>query len=196
MISPKSPASPTPEPTGLGESDDFAGDELLQSFESQFRVLASRMLSEFPVVKRWEQTDDIIQASLMNVHRHLRSAEIQSELHRRRLAARVIRHQLLDLARHYRNKSSHAANHESTEGRIPPTSSPAETPGLQEWAEFHQRVGELPARLRDSFELIWYGGLSHAETASNLGINQRQCQRRWREAKIEVARGLRYDLLF
>ncbi|TWU42689.1 hypothetical protein [Novipirellula artificiosorum] len=75
--------------------DSFSDEaELLRLFESQFRKHAGRMLRQFPIVRRWEQTDDIVQVALIRLHFGISSLQVKSPTHLRRLAAVHLRRQL------------------------------------------------------------------------------------------------------
>ncbi len=168
----------------------------VDAIECQFRMLARRMLAGFPVVRRWEETDDIVQAAILRLLGSLQTCKVDSLLHLRRLCALQIRRQLLDLARKYGSPNSHAANYESRDGNPPSGSRQSETPNMEEWAEFHQCVATLPMDIRETFELIWYAGQTPDEAAEQLGISLRQCQRRWRTAKISIVKRVCCDSIF
>src|SRR5262245_35464825 len=59
------------------------------------------MLKGYPNVRRWEQTDDVLQNAVIRLHRALQQLTVQTPLDFFRLAALNIRRELLDLARHY-----------------------------------------------------------------------------------------------
>ena len=51
---------------------------------------------------------------------------------------------------------------------------------------FHEKVDELPEELRETFNLIYYEGLSQEESASVLGLSVSTVKRRWQEARIKL----------
>ena len=164
--------------------------------ESSFRRLASRMLDRFPLVRRWEETDDIVQDATLRLLRALRSTEPESELHAKRIAALQIRRQLLDLARNYARPGSAAANHQT--GFEDPDRLAVDCqapPSLWEWSELHRCVADLPPAPRATFELIWYGDYSQNEAAAALGLSVRQVQRHWRTARILLQRRIESGVL-
>ena len=57
---------------------------------------------------------------------------------------------------------------------------------MQEWAEFHQAVDELPQREREVFELLWYYEISQEQAAELVGVSTRQIKRIWRSAKLSL----------
>src|SRR5256885_9614190 len=51
-----------------------------------------------------------------------------------------------------------------------------------QWTELHEQIGALPDEEREVVGLLFYQGLSQAETAEVLGISLRTVQRRWHDA--------------
>ncbi len=62
----------------------------------------------------------------------------------------------------------------------------AEPAALAIWTEFHQKVEELPAEVRDVVDLLWYQGLSQPEAAQALGVAAITVKRRWAEARLRL----------
>ena len=56
---------------------------------------------DFPRLKNWEETDDVLQNAALRLDRALGVVPVASAAEFFRLAATVIRRELLDLARHY-----------------------------------------------------------------------------------------------
>ncbi len=181
-----------------GDNESFNG--LISRLESRFRVLVKKMLWQFPRVRRWEDTDDVLQATMIRLHRSLTGAQPKSVNQFVGLAATQVRRTLIDLARHYGGTHGHGANHHSDiSGRA------ADEPGgpierhnrletqpfsIEEWTQFHEATQQLPDGPREAFELIWYAGLQHSEAADLLGISRRTIIRR-----INLARRLLSELL-
>lgn len=159
--------------------------------ESSMRRLASRMLSRFPSVGRWEETDDVYQEAAVRLHRALMELTPSSERHFHRLAALQVRRVLIDMARRYARPGNFAANHDTNcsgpQQRLNETADDrhqAEEISLDDWARFHRLVEDLPEPQREVFDLVWYSGLQQEEAAELLGITVRSLQRRWRNARI------------
>ena len=93
-----------------------AFDELAASATERLRKLAGAMLRKYPQVKRWEDTDDIMQAALVRLHRSLREVQPASTREFYGLAATQIRRSLIDLVRHYYGPHGLGANHHSQGG--------------------------------------------------------------------------------
>src|SRR5206468_3639921 len=112
----------------------------------RLQALARQMLRRYPVVGRWEQTDDVLQNALVRLCRALETAPPESARHFYRLAEVQIRRELLDLADRYRGPQGIGANHHTdpADGAVGAHPDPADGPRiLAEWAEFHRLVGML-----------------------------------------------------
>ena len=60
----------------LASGDLAARDEIIELCGGRLRVLASRMLSRFPTVRRWDDTDDVFQNAAMRLHRALGDVQL------------------------------------------------------------------------------------------------------------------------
>jgi RNA polymerase sigma-70 factor (ECF subfamily) len=173
----------------LRAGDVSARDRLIALAQGRFVALARAMLRRYPHVRRWEQTDDLLQAGLLRLHRSLAEVRPEGVRHFDNLAAAQIRRELIDLARHYQGPEGLGANHH-TDGADPggrldqfaDGSGPPET--LEGWAAFHEAVGRLPAEERQVVDLLWYAGLTHAQAAEALGVATKTVQRRWASARL------------
>ena len=172
--------------------DLAARDALLGATGERLRQLAHRMLQTYPRVHRWEETDDVLQNALLRLYRTMKDVPPQSVADFFRLAALNIRRELLDLTKHYYGPQGQGAHHitlgHDQEG--PPGPAAAEQSldpsRLAVWSEFHQQAEQLPAEERAVFDLLWYQGLSQAEAASVLGVNERTIKRWWQAARLKL----------
>jgi RNA polymerase sigma-70 factor (ECF subfamily) len=137
-------------------------------------------------LRRWEQTDDVLQEALVQLHKSLRDIHPESVPQFFGLAALQIRRTLIDLARHHFGPHGQAKHHH-TEGKGVAADDAGgnldeqakEPEDLDDWTRFHEAVQALPERERIVFDLIWYDGLTHADAASVLGVDERTIRRRW-----------------
>lgn len=156
----------------------------------RMRSLARRMLAGSPDVRRWAETDDVVQSALLRLYRALGAVVPGDAQHFVRLAALQVRRELIDLTRRLGSSESFAANHDTNAGaggaqRIDHAISHAvDEPGrLAEWTRFHETVDALAAPDRELFEMVWYLGLSQEEIGGVLGCSPRTVRRRWDEVK-------------
>jgi RNA polymerase sigma-70 factor (ECF subfamily) len=173
--------------------DHSARDELLAIASERLRRLARKMLRRFPRLRRWEESDDVLQNAALRLWRALneiRPASVRSFIN---LAAVQIRRELIDLARHYDGPEGLGRHHASRAG--PNSSGTAPRPldpgtdtddpaGLAARTEFHERIAALPDQEKEIFDLLWYQGLSQSEAATVLGITERVVRYRWRTARL------------
>ncbi len=184
----------------LAAGDLAARDTILEICSSRLRALASRMLTRFPNVRRWDDTDDVFQNAAMRLHRALGQMRLESPRSVMALAATQIHRELIDLARHHAGPMSFAANHASSFPR--PTNDdgaaaaqPIEgvehpTEELDRWTLFHEAIGNLCDDHREVFQLVWYLGADQKTIAALLDVSERTVKSRWREARETVRAAL------
>src|SRR5919201_1947156 len=90
-----------------------AREELLAATCERLRRLTRKMLRDYPGVRRWEETGDVLQNALLRLCRALRDVTPPTARDYFRLAALQIRRELLDLARHYYGPQGQGAHHAS-----------------------------------------------------------------------------------
>jgi RNA polymerase sigma-70 factor (ECF subfamily) len=173
--------------------DLAAREELLRAFGNRLERLARKMLRRFPGVRRWVQTDDVLQSAVLRLLRALQEVRPESTRDFFRLAAEQMRRELLDLARHYygpHGQGAHHASHGSGDGGSTPAHEPpdpADDPDeLERWCAFHREVEGLPAEEREVVGLIFYHGWKQADVAELFGVSERTVRRRWEAALAKL----------
>src|SRR5206468_8932246 len=91
--------------------DATARDLLLERACERFRRLARRGLHDFPQVKRWEQTDDVLQGAMLRMARALETVTPRTVREFFALCSTQIRRELIDLKRHHYGPEGAAAHH-------------------------------------------------------------------------------------
>jgi DNA-directed RNA polymerase specialized sigma24 family protein len=71
-----------------------------------------------------------------------------------------------------------------------PGSRTADGAQVQRWTEFHEAAARLPDDLRSVFDLLWYQGLTQAETAALLGVAVPTVKLRWMKARLQIQQAL------
>jgi RNA polymerase sigma-70 factor (ECF subfamily) len=176
----------------LRAGDRAAADELLRTVGARLERLASRMLLGFPNVKRWADTGDVLQGAVLRLLRTLGNIRPASSRDFFNLSAVHIRRELLDLARHFGGPEGLGANHASPPpgaAGAPLKEAPAvrDDPGeVETWQRFHEATGRLPDREREVMEHVFYHGLTHAQIAAVLGVNERTVRRHWQSACLRL----------
>jgi DNA-directed RNA polymerase specialized sigma24 family protein len=129
--------------------DPSARDGLISLAQGRFVALARATLRRHPHVRRWEETDDLLQAALVRLNRSLVQVRPESVRHFDNLAAAQIRRELIDLARSYYGPEGLGARHhtDGTDpgGRLAQVADEAGKPeSLEGWVAFHEAVDRLP----------------------------------------------------
>jgi RNA polymerase sigma factor (sigma-70 family) len=171
--------------------DAAATDALLRHFGARLTVLTHSMLGSFERVKRWADTDDVLQNALVRLLGALRDVRPATPRDFIALATLQIRRELLDMARHYYGPQGLGANHDS-QGNHAIHAEAAdlshEPSSLAQWTELHEQIGALPDEQREVVGLLFYQGMSQAEAATMLQMPLRTLQRRWHDALIKLHR--------
>ena len=183
----------------LRGGDDAARAALIDHACRSLQQLAHRMLRGYPIVGRWEQTDDVLNQAMLRLHRALGEVRPGSPKEFLMLATAQVRRELIDMARHYGGPQGlgrhHATDGLGADGDAPPRYDPAdethEPSTIAEWAEFHAKVEALPDPERDVFSARWYDQLSFPEIGQMLGIADRTAKRRWRQACVLLHAAMR-----
>lgn len=172
--------------------DEIRG-ELIHQASLRLETLARRMLRNYPRLKRWEQTDDVLQNSLLRLHHALSTIRPESVRQFFGLAATQIRRELIDLTRHHFGPEGAASRHHTddvsaSEDGLHHVERSAidqrEPASLKDWSDFHEAVQRLPSAEREVFELYWYEGMDQKAIATLLGVTDRTIKNRWRQAKL------------
>lgn len=180
----------------LAAAEPGARDELIAIACVRMRGLAHRMLRRFPSVRRWDETDDIVQNAAIRLHRALGEVLPADERSFMGLAAVQVRRELLDLAKKHAGPGSYASNHETNyrhidgEARAKVDDAPAAGESrerISRWSHLHDAAASLPDEERELFHLVWYLGLKQNDAATVLGCSLRTVKRRWEEAKRLLA---------
>ena len=188
----------------LNSGDESARRELLNRACDRLTEITRTMLRDYRRLKRWEQTDDVLQNALVRLMRALQTVTPATPRDFYRLATLQIRRELIDLVRHYFGPEGRGAKHatnnmkEDSADSVPPRYERAdaedEPARLAAWAEFHEQAERLPEDERDVFDLVWYQGVGHAEAAEILGVSAKTVKRRWQAACLRLHEALRGEL--
>jgi RNA polymerase sigma-70 factor (ECF subfamily) len=184
----------------LQRGDEKAREDLLRQASGRLTELTRTMLKNYRRLKRWEETDDVVQGALLRMYRALQAVTPQTPRDFYRLATTQIRRELIDLARHYFGPAGLGANLDSTpplertdsEGAsaLEPDDASLEPGQLAIWTDFHRQVEGLPEDEREVFDLIWYQGLKQNEAAAVLNVSSRTVTRRWQAACLKLHHAL------
>ena len=172
---------------GLRAGDAAALDALIRHVSDRLQRLTRQMLARHPAVKRWAQTDDVVQGALVRLVRAVRHVQPSSLRAFFALATQQVRWELLDLARHFHGPEGEGRNHASGDGSFPdPPDLSHDGSLLAEWGDLHRQIEALPDEQREVVDLLFYQGLAQQEAAVLLEVTVRTVQRRWHAALVKL----------
>lgn len=170
-----------------------ARDALVTAAIDHMRAVAHRMIRGYPQVRRWEETDDVVQGACLRLARALDTVIPTDAWHLLNLIATQVRRELIDLARRYAGAESFARYHETNRVRVDgrevfrsdavtdPES--ADVENARTWTRLHEVASTLDEEEQKLFNLVWYLGLSQEQSAKVLGCSVRTVARRWNVLK-------------
>lgn len=176
-----------------------ASQRLLSVTMERLRCLVQRIIADHAAIKRWEDLDDVLQNSSLRLWRALEKHHPATPLEYFRLAATVIRRELIDLSRRYFGPHGIGANQakswlvKDSRGNSPvdlASDGTNEPMKLGCWSEFHEYIDKLPQEEQLLFDLLWYQGLTLGEAAEVTGMSERTLRRRWRATRINLHQAL------
>ncbi len=186
------------------EGDDSARRELLEISMRRLRLLARKILADIPSVRQFEDTDDLLQNSALRLWKCLQDHQPETAIDYYRLAACLIRRELIDLSRHHFGHRTAKGVIDTGLSSVGESAVPVgrqflanddtfDPQKLSQWTEFHEYVETLPEEDRSLFDLIWYQGLSMEQSSQLMGIPLRTLGRRWKMARVRLYRELLSD---
>jgi RNA polymerase sigma-70 factor (ECF subfamily) len=169
------------------DGDRAAADDLLRALGSRLEHLARKMLRDFPTVRPWAETGDIVQGAVLRLFSSLREVQPATTRDFINLSAVHIRREMCDLARRF-------ARHQENPGGDELSAVAAAAIDLDGWCRFHEAVEELPAVEREVVGLLFYQGWTQSQVAELLGIHERTVRRHWAAACLTLNQKLGGDL--
>ena len=176
----------------LRSGNDEAREKIIEHSCERLRMLCRRMLRSYSRLRRWEETDDILQQAMIRLHSSLSDVQPESMRHFLALAATQIRRTLIDVARHHYGPLGRSAKHESDGGEciVGAADISGEPITLEDWTEFHEVVAGLPDNEKEVFHLLWFDGLNRIEAAKVIGVNEKTVRRRWNSARVLIVENM------
>lgn len=166
------------------EQTDYRQEIIAHTCE-RLRHLTKKMLKDFSRVKRWAETDDVLQNAMLRLHKSLLEVHPETPRQFYKLAGMQIRRELIDLARKHCGPRGIGANHLTDDGEIVKNKSQGIEPdSLESWSRFHESVENLPEEQREVVNLLWYEGISQLKAAKLLDVSLTTVKRRWQEARL------------
>jgi RNA polymerase sigma factor (sigma-70 family) len=183
----------------MRSGDESSVQALLEATLGRLRILAQKIGSNIPAVKRYEQTDDLLQNAMIRLWKAFDRHKPTTPLDYYRLASAIMRRELIDMSRQLFGPEGLGANMaKSAMLNASAVHSPLDAVGdetndpnsLARWTEFHEYVDQLDEESKTLFDLLWYQGLSLDDAASLAGMSERTARRRWKAARLDLYRAL------
>jgi RNA polymerase sigma factor (sigma-70 family) len=176
----------------VNQGDDSARMALIdRAYEGLRRLSALILRKSFPRLKgapTLVDTTDVAHESTYRLYHALAEIRPTTVGDFFRLAAQRIRWLLLDLAREA-DRAEHVdrqsvESYENTGRSDPPAV----------LAAVYEQIERLPAHEREVVDLIYFHGLSQAETATQMGVTERTVRRYWTVARLRLFEALKENL--
>ena len=172
--------------------DRAAADELIRAVAPRLEHLTRKMLRGFPAVREWNDSADILQASLLRLLNTLQKLRPSSTRHFYNLAGVHIRRELLDLARHFageklrRLPQGGPSEDSHADGQFEQVDPTTQDRDFDLWCHFHEAADQLPTEEREVLGLVFYHGWKQSQIAELLQVDERTVRRRWQSACVQI----------
>ena len=182
--------------TRLRAGDAAAVDALVSLTLDRLGHLATAMLRRFDRLRRWHDSDDVLQGATQRLIRALRDVRPVESKEFYALAATAIRRELIDLHRQFYGPLGRARRYRSPppgdaeDCRLGAADDDSWTGKLLDTISIHDAVESLPPELREVVDLLYYDGVDQSQAARSLGISTKTVSRRWREARLALRRAI------
>lgn len=173
-----------------------AKSTLLAITQKRFRSLAHNMLRRSGYTFPIEDTDDLLQQTLLRLNKLLENLQPETAQQFFFLSSKQMRWALSDMGRSYvlerkARMPQRLANPPVELSQL--TSDSTEPTSLEEWVDFHEAIERLPDQDKETFNLLYYQGLPQAESAEMLSISLRTLKYRWQTARLHLSEMLLKD---
>ena len=181
----------------LQAGDSKALEDLFHVAQRQLLGLVEKMFTAEARLQRWEQSEDVLQKTLLRLWTALDSTRPKTVREFFGLSALQIRRELIDLARHYFGPQGIGSNYESVipadkgESASFPPFDPADhyhDPDdlVEKWARFHELVEILPSEEREVTSLIYYHDWKRKDVDELLNISEKTVTKSWKSATEKI----------
>ncbi len=181
----------------VSEGQVNARDQLLGHLCERIRIRARQELRQFRLVRRFAQTDDVLNQVLERLDGALEKDFPKDPIAVLAVTAKMMRQVLVDLHRSFSAKKRNAGRDLSDVGAIGGSRilrdrrldrNATKPYDRAMWEEFIDQVQKLPSDLLQVVDLHMYHGMSQPEVAEALGVSVETVKNRWRDARVQLGR--------
>ena len=151
-------------------------------------------------LRRWEQSDDLLQQTLLRLNRRLDTCQVDNVQAFLRLAALEMRRALIDFARHYFGPQGLGTHHDSRDYessgralRVFDCSDTTRASRHDQIRHLYEAMDDLAEDEKEVVDLLWIHGLSQVDAAALLGVSTKTIARRWARARLQLHKNLNED---
>lgn len=172
--------------------DPGAKDELLGVAYERLTKRARQMLRQFPAVRRWNDTGDVVQEACIRLVTTLEAIQPDSPRRFVGLVGLHIRRVLIDLYRHCRGPESYEANRGTNVFRdsdgelhhhVDGAAATGDDADLPMFERLHRAAEQLDEVDQELFHMRWFLGMTHAQIAAQIGCSEKTVKRDWHRIK-------------
>lgn len=192
----------------LQQGDASAIDDLTSRSYERVRIIAHRQLRRYPGLVRFVETQDVLHDVLTRLNEKMETKQPGDAREYFRWTSKQIRDHLIDLLRHFygRRSSNGEVPGRGRAGQLSSLDAAGEmgqqassdtydAAKIQEMAEFHEAVSNLPGETREVFDLLFYHGLTQEQAAGIMGVTDRTVRTRWQRARRQLVPYMPTDLV-
>jgi RNA polymerase sigma factor (sigma-70 family) len=184
--------------------DQSAKNDLLAYAERQLRRMTRQKFSAGNSLRRWEQTDDVLQGVHVRLSRMLDQLgpdQVDSPRRFFALAAKNLIWEIKTLADRHRSLQAHyqtdvdptATDGPSHGGQLKNAAGKKDPDAVVAFAQLFEGMKGLAEEDQEILKLIFANGCTNEEAADTLGLTLSTFKRRYREARLRLKGHLRAD---
>lgn len=185
----------------LIQGDEIAKKELINLAYERLLIVARKLLGTFVRIRVEEETAGVLSEAYFRLHSSLDDVKPQTVRQFMGLAALEIRRVLLDKIRQIegRGKSkrpervsidARPAGADNSSAGFDPEDPCVDLSRQHMAIDLLEAIDKLPDDEREVVEFLFFHGLSQAETAEILAVDESTVKRRWARARVKLAEKL------
>lgn len=187
MILKKKPVEPP-----AGDLSNELIVKLMNFGNSRLKVAVHKSFDNHARLHRWITEEDLFQEVMLRLIKACRVVDVNNTLHLYHMGLNHLRLSIIDFYRQLYGKNGWASNIKTDpksimiHNAIEPGNAKIKSQGypvtLDDWIDFHESVQLLDPKEKETFDLIYYGGLNPMDVSILLNVSERTIRRRYADA--------------